>query len=102
MPLQKQGEGYADLYCERLLAWKAQALMLREPHDGIAELFDALARWNTVLLDLDRDIWAYISLGYLGQKTVKVRRAHGFGDHRPRAPPWDPRLCCEVGETHSC
>ena len=42
-----------------------------EPHDGMAELFDALARWNTVLLDLDRDIWAYISLGYLGQKTVK-------------------------------
>ena len=42
-----------------------------ESHDGIAELFDALARWNTVLLDLDRDIWSYISLGYLGQKTVK-------------------------------
>lgn len=42
-----------------------------EPHDGIAELFDAIARWNTVLLDLDRDVWAYISLGYLGQKTVK-------------------------------
>jgi adenylosuccinate lyase len=42
-----------------------------EPHDGMAELFDALARWNTVLLDLNRDIWAYISLGYLGQKTVK-------------------------------
>ena len=42
-----------------------------ESHDGIAELFDALARWNTVLLDLDRDLWAYISLGYLGQKTVK-------------------------------
>ena len=42
-----------------------------ESHDGIAELFDALARWNTVLLSLDRDIWAYISMGYLGQKTVK-------------------------------
>lgn len=42
-----------------------------EAHDGIAELFDALARWNTILLDLDRDMWAYISLGYLGQKTVK-------------------------------
>jgi adenylosuccinate lyase len=42
-----------------------------EAHDGIAELFDALSRWNTILLDLDRDIWAYISLGYLGQKTVK-------------------------------
>ena len=42
-----------------------------EPHDGIAELFDALARWNTVLLDLDRDVWSYISLGYLGQKAIK-------------------------------
>jgi adenylosuccinate lyase len=42
-----------------------------ESHDGIAELFDALTRWNTVLLDLDRDLWSYISLGYLGQKTVK-------------------------------
>ncbi len=42
-----------------------------ESHDGMAELFDAIARWNTVLIDLDRDIWSYISLGYLGQKTVK-------------------------------
>jgi len=42
-----------------------------EPHDGMAELFDALARWNTVLLDLDRDIWSYVSLGYLGQKTIQ-------------------------------
>ena len=41
-----------------------------EPHDGMAELFDALARWNTVLIDLNRDIWAYISMGYLGQKSV--------------------------------
>jgi len=42
-----------------------------EAHDGIAELFDALVRWNTILLDLDRDVWAYISLGYIGQKTIK-------------------------------
>lgn len=42
-----------------------------EPHDGIAEMFDAMTRWNTVLLDLDRDMWSYIALGYLGQKTVK-------------------------------
>lgn len=41
-----------------------------ESHDGIAELFDALQRWNTVLLDLDRDIWMYISMRYLGQRTV--------------------------------
>lgn len=42
-----------------------------ESHDGMAELFDAMARWNTVLLSLDRDFWYYISLGYIGQKAVK-------------------------------
>jgi len=42
-----------------------------ESHDGMAELFDAIARWNTILIDLDRDIWTYISMGYLGQKTKK-------------------------------
>jgi adenylosuccinate lyase len=39
-----------------------------EPHDYMAELFDAIARANTVLLDLDRDLWGYIALGYFGQK----------------------------------
>ena len=42
-----------------------------EPHDYMAELFDAFARWNTILIDLDRDIWTYISMGYFGQKTIK-------------------------------
>ena len=41
-----------------------------EPHDYIAELFDAIARYNTILLDFDRDVWGYISLGYFKQKTV--------------------------------
>ena len=41
-----------------------------EPHDFVAELFDAVARFNTVLLDLDRDMWMYISLGYFKQKAV--------------------------------
>ncbi len=40
-----------------------------EPHDYMAELFDAFARANTILLDLNRDIWGYISLGYFKQKT---------------------------------
>ncbi|HEV8520774.1 MAG TPA: adenylosuccinate lyase [Burkholderiales bacterium] len=40
-----------------------------EPHDAIAELFDTYARANTILLDLDRDVWGYISLGYFKQKT---------------------------------
>ena len=42
-----------------------------EPHDYIAELYDAIARFNTILIDLDRDIWGYISLGYFKQKTVE-------------------------------
>ena len=42
-----------------------------EPHDAFAELFDAFARSNTVLLDLDRDIWGYISLGYFKQRLRK-------------------------------
>ena len=36
----------------------------------MAELFDAMARWNTILIDIDRDIWTYISMAYFGQKTV--------------------------------
>jgi adenylosuccinate lyase len=42
-----------------------------EPHDCIAELFDALARFNVVLLDFDRDVWGYISLGYFKQRPVE-------------------------------
>ncbi|MDF7807562.1 adenylosuccinate lyase [Pontiellaceae bacterium B12219] len=42
-----------------------------EPHDYMAEMFDAISRFNTILLDIDRDIWTYISMGYFGQKTVK-------------------------------
>jgi len=40
-----------------------------EPHDYMAEMFDAFARVNTILLDLNRDIWGYISVGYFKQKT---------------------------------
>jgi adenylosuccinate lyase len=42
-----------------------------EPHDYIAELYDAVARFNTILIDLDRDVWGYISLGYFKQRTVE-------------------------------
>ncbi len=41
-----------------------------EPHDWIAELFDAVGRANTILIDLSRDIWGYISLGYFRQRVV--------------------------------
>ena len=42
-----------------------------EPHDYIAELYDSVARFNPILIDLDRDVWGYISLGYFKQKTVE-------------------------------
>jgi len=42
-----------------------------EPHDWMAELFHAMMRYHTVLIDLSRDIWAYISIGYFRQKTVE-------------------------------
>lgn len=42
-----------------------------EPHDYIAELFDAYARFNTIVIDFNRDIWGYISLGYFKQRTIE-------------------------------
>ncbi|MFK7734603.1 MAG: adenylosuccinate lyase [Pirellulaceae bacterium] len=51
------------------LTWNPYTTQI-EPHDYMAELFDAIARFNTILLDLDRDIWSYISIGYFKQKTV--------------------------------
>jgi len=41
-----------------------------EPHDYIAELYDAIARFNTIILDFDRDVWGYICLGHFKQKTI--------------------------------
>ncbi|GAB4823975.1 hypothetical protein N2152v2_011021 [Parachlorella kessleri] len=51
------------------LEWNPYVTQI-EPHDYIAELFDAVARFNNILLDFDRDLWSYISLGYFRQKTI--------------------------------
>ena len=51
------------------LTWNPYTIQI-EPHDYMAELFDAIARANTILIDLDRDLWGYISLGYYKQKTL--------------------------------
>lgn len=51
------------------LSWNAFTTQI-EPHDYIAELFDAIARFNTILLDFDRDVWGYIALGHFKQRTV--------------------------------
>lgn len=51
------------------LTWNAYTTQI-EPHDYIAELFDAIARFNTIVIDFDRDVWGYISLGYFKQRTI--------------------------------
>jgi adenylosuccinate lyase len=62
-------ESIARAFVERLgLEFNPYTIQI-EPHDAIAELFDAVARANSILLDLDRDLWGYISVGYFSQKT---------------------------------
>ncbi|MCG8486080.1 MAG: adenylosuccinate lyase [Chromatiales bacterium] len=61
---------FAKQFVESLgISWNPYTIQI-EPHDYIAELFHALSRFNTILIDLSRDIWSYISLGYFKQKTV--------------------------------
>ena len=61
-------ERFAQKFVESLgLTYNPYTIQI-EPHDYMAELYDALARINTVLIDLDRDAWSYISLGYFKQK----------------------------------
>ncbi len=63
-------EKFAQQFVESLgLTWNPYTTQI-EPHDYIAEFFDALARFNTILIDLSRDLWAYISLAYFKQRTV--------------------------------
>jgi len=61
-------ESFARRFVERLgLEFNPYTIQI-EPHDAMAELFDAFARANTILIDLDRDVWGYISLGFFKQK----------------------------------
>jgi adenylosuccinate lyase len=63
-------EGFAQRFVTaRGIAFNPYTVQI-EPHDYMAELFDAYARINTILIDLNRDIWGYISLGYFKQKVV--------------------------------
>jgi adenylosuccinate lyase len=64
-------EKWAQQFVTQLgLTWNPYTTQI-EPHDYIAELCDALARFNTILIDFCRDIWGYIALGYFKQKTVE-------------------------------
>nr|WP_305910171.1 adenylosuccinate lyase [Methylomarinum sp. Ch1-1]MDP4520180.1 adenylosuccinate lyase [Methylomarinum sp. Ch1-1] len=63
-------QAFAKNFVESLgLNWNAYTIQI-EPHDYIAEFFHALSRFNTILLDFDRDVWGYISLGYFKQRTI--------------------------------
>ncbi len=63
-------EGFARKFVEALrLEFNPYTTQI-EPHDALAELFDACARANTILIDLDRDIWGYVALGYFKQRVV--------------------------------
>ena len=63
-------QAFAKQFVESLgLTWNPYTTQI-EPHDYIAELYDAIARYNTILIDFDRDVWGYISMGFFKQKTV--------------------------------
>jgi adenylosuccinate lyase len=63
-------QAHAQQFVESLgLEWNPYTTQI-EPHDYMAELFDAVARFNTILIDFNRDVWGYISLGYFKQKTI--------------------------------
>lgn len=55
-----------------------------EPHDYIAELFGAVGRFNTVLLDFDRDLWGYVSLGYFRQRVAPGEVGSSTMPHKVR------------------
>ena len=62
--------GFAKHFVESLgLDWNPYTIQI-EPHDYMAELFDAVSRFNTILIDFCRDVWSYISVGHFKQKTV--------------------------------
>ena len=63
-------QGFAKNFVESLgLNWNPYTIQI-EPHDYMAELFDAVSRFNTIIIDYCRDIWAYISIGYFKQKVI--------------------------------
>jgi len=63
-------QAFSKNFVESLgLVWNPLTTQI-EPHDYMAELFHAVARFNTILLDFDRDIWSYISIGYFKQRVI--------------------------------
>jgi len=75
-------EGFAERFVTGLgLTFNPYTTQI-EPHDYMAELYDACARLNTLLIDLDRDLWTYISLGYFKQKLKEVEVGSSTMPHK--------------------
>jgi adenylosuccinate lyase len=63
-------QAFAQTFIEGLgLTWNPYTTQI-EPHDYIAEYFDVITRFNTILIDFDRDLWGYIAIGHFKQKTI--------------------------------
>ena len=61
---------FSNQFVESLgLTWNPYTTQI-EPHDYLAEIFDAIARFNTIVIDFCRDVWGYISVGYFKQRTI--------------------------------
>ncbi|STD19457.1 Adenylosuccinate lyase [Enterobacter asburiae] len=76
-----------------------------EPHDYIAELFDCIARFNTILIDFDRDVWGYIALNHFKQKTIagEIGLFHHAAQSKPQSTSKTPKVtwalrtpCCSI------
>ena len=63
------------------LSWNPYTTQI-EPHDYIAQLFHAISRFNTILVDLDRDVWAYISIAYFRQKKIEGETGSSTMPHK--------------------
>ncbi|MEK9871336.1 MAG: lyase family protein, partial [Gammaproteobacteria bacterium] len=63
------------------LSWNPYTTQI-EPHDYIAQLFHAISRFNTILVDLDRDVWAYISIAYFRQRKIEGETGSSTMPHK--------------------
>ena len=75
-------QGISQRFVESLgLDWNAMTTQI-EPHDYMAELFQNLVRLNTILVDFDRDIWSYISIGYIKPRAVEGETGSSTMPHK--------------------
>lgn len=73
-----------------------------EPHDYIAELFDCVARFNTILIDFDRDVWGYIALNHFKQKTIAGEIGSSTMPHKVNPIDFENLKATSVWPTRLC